>query len=69
MISLWYPDKQNLHLDISSKYSRDDFSIQLEDQKNSLLDKLEVQGYLIFTQILTEKWDQDEEEYDLIRLR
>ena len=66
-----YPfDKQNLHLDISSTYSRDDFSIQLEDQKNSLLDKLEVQGWdkvNFNTQILTEKWDQDDEEYDLIR--
>ena len=66
-----YPfDKQNLYIDISSTYSRDDFSIQLEDQKNSLLDKLEVQGWdkvNFNTQILTEKWDQDDEEYDLIR--
>ena len=66
-----YPfDKQNLHLDISSTYSKDDFSIQLEDQTNSLLDKLEVQGWdkvNFNTQILTEKWDQDDEEYDLIR--
>ena len=66
-----YPfDKQNLHLDISSTYSRDDFSIQLEDQKNSLLDKLEVQGWdkvNFNTQILTEKSDQENEEYDLIR--
>jgi len=66
-----YPfDKQSLHLDISSTYSRDDFSIQLEDQKNSLLDKLEVQGWdkvNFNTQILTEKWDQGDEEYDLIR--
>ena len=66
-----YPfDKQKLHLDISSTYSRDDFSIQLEDQKNSLLDKLEVQGWdkvNFNNQILTEKWDQDDEEYDLIR--
>ena len=35
-----------------------------------MLDKLEVQGWdkINFnTQILTEKWDQDDEEYDLIR--
>ena len=35
-----------------------------------MLDKLEVQGWdkvNFNTQILTEKWDQDDEEYDLIR--
>ena len=66
-----YPfDKQTLHLDISSTYSRDDLNIHIEEQPSSLLEKLEVQGWdkLNFKSgILTEKWDQDKEEYDLLR--
>ena len=65
-----YPfDTQDLHVDISSTYSTDDFKIYLEDQKNSLLDALEVQGWdkINFAKkIGVEKWDQDDEEYDLI---
>ena len=66
-----YPfDTQNLHVDISSTYSTDDFKIYVEDQKNSLLDALEVQGWdkINFAKkIDIEKWDQDDEVYDLIR--
>ena len=66
-----YPfDTQNLHIDISSTYSKDDFKIILEDQTNSLLEDLEIQGWdkINFqTELGIEKWDQDDEEYDLIR--
>ena len=66
----FYPfDNQDLHIDISSTYSTDDFKIYLEEQTNSLLDGLSVQGWdkLNFSAELgTEIWDGDDEKYDLI---
>ena len=66
----FYPfDNQDLHIDISSTYSTDDFKIHLEEQTNSLLDGLSVQGWdkVNFSAKLgTEIWDGDDEKYDLI---
>mgnify|MGYP001585427621 FL=1 len=66
-----YPfDAQNLHVDISSTYSTDDFKIYIEDQDNSLLDDLSVRGWdkIKFSPKLDKKtWDGDDEEYEVIQ--
>lgn len=66
-----YPfDTQDLHIDISSTYSKDDFRIYIEEQGNSLLDALAVQGWdktKFLSEMKKEVWDGDDEEYELVR--
>ena len=66
-----YPfDTQDLHIDISSTYSTDDFKIYIEDQKQSVLDALALQGWYkknFISELRKEVWDGDDEEYELVR--